>query len=547
MKDDTAWIRINEAGYSPKRKKIAIVLSEQDITGKSWSLKNNGKTILEGTLQNPIKGAGHHLPIGFFSYKIDISLITTIGDYTLELQGAETKQVYIRNDPYSKFMLEALSHAKVMRSGCKTPLSEASHIGDAKAIVYKVNGDWKDGKWEKAQPERTLDMLGGHYDAGDYIKFTLTEASLAWHLLEAYSVLLAKDNKDSELSLLLDEIKHSLDYLAKTFPDENIFVIQVGDGKDHNYGWRLPDEDVLREKRPALCALSRTQMGSTAAVLAFGARVFKEKDAKLSTFYEDKAIAIYKRAREKDTHKSAFERDDANDFYYDYDDTDNMALAAIELYHLTQSEEYLNDCKEYAPSANEMVSWAEFNATINLRLAQNNDKRGTELFLEEMKSYYNVQNSKDNVWNLPLDDYTWGVLPVWIGMANHLYLAELFDETIKGSDTFYGVLDYVFGCNNWGIPMIATFELQNSIKNVYNQRTHLLKQLAVGALSEGPACRKTHEQHREHFFEKTPKDNPYEKFNTPTAVFDDNAFDYVISESTIWGQGNVILMLALAE
>ncbi|GBU25460.1 endoglucanase [Fibrobacteria bacterium R8-3-H12] len=515
------WIRINQAGYAPERNKTAIVLSDTDIAGQIWNLKKNDSTVLSGKI--PAGKPGDNIySAQAFAYAIDFSKLKEKGSYFLEVAGAQTQQVLVKDDPYSLFATQALMHLRAMRS---------RHLGDSAAIAHNVKGDWRQGAWQEASPRKTLDMQGGHYDAGDYIKFTLNEAYLAWHLLNAYienPSLFVKVQSTSNLPDILDEAKHSLDYLLKTFPDENTFVIQVGDGKDHEQGWRLPEMDALNGKRPALCALSRTQMGSTAAALALGANVFKNIDANLAAKYREKAKAIYARARQSDTQASAFERNKVNDFYYDQTDEDNMALAAAEL----------GDTKAYAPPAASEVSWSEWNAFANHRLAQQGDEAAKKRLLFEASRY-----ELENIWNLP-GDYIWGSLHRWIGMANAHFRAQRLQG--KGlSLPFLGVLDYVFGCNNWGIAMLASADLPYSIRNIYNGIYRLTKVFPTGALSEGPGDKATHLEMRKYF--AIPKNNSFEKFNTEAGVFYDNADDFMIQESTIGGQGDLLLMLALAS
>jgi len=505
------WIRINQAGYTPERNKTAIILSDTDIAGKTWNLKKNDSTILSGKI--PVGKLGDNIYVAqAFAYIIDFSKLKEKGSYTLEVPDAQTQQVLIKDDPYSPFATQALMHLRAMRS---------KHLGDSAAIVYKVKDDWRYGTWQETKPHRTIDMQGGHYDAGDYIKFTLNEAYLAWHLLNAYI-------ENPSLPNILDEAKYSLDYLLKTFPDENTFVIQVGDGKDHEQGWRLPENDALNGKRPALCALSRTHMGSTAAALALGANVFKNIDTKLSAKYREKAKAIYDRATQSDTQISAFERNVTNDFYYDQTDEDNMALAAAEL---GEKNAYV------VPAASE-VSWSEWNAFANYRMAEQGDKAAKSRFLLEAKRY-----EWENIWNLP-GEYMWGSLHRWIGKANvHLRAQRLQGKEL--SQPFWGVLDYVFGRNNWGIAMLASNDLPYSIRNVYNGIYRLTKIFPTGALSEGPGDKATHLKMRKYF--AIPKNSSFEKFNTEVGVFYDNADDFMIQESTISGQGDLLLMLALAS
>ena len=535
------WLRVNQAGYVPERVKKAVVLSDTDIKGKKWSLKKNDSTVLGGQLLAGKPGDNIYVAQAY-AYAIDFSSLKEVGTYALELEGAQTQQVLIRKDPYSLFATQALMHLRAMRSGGPTRLRNPSHLGDSAAIAHNVKGNWRQGAWEEAVPRRTLDMLGGHYDAGDYIKFTLNEAYLAWHLLTAFREnpsLFVLVQSQSGLPDILDEAKYSLDYLAKTYPDENTFVIQVGDGKDHNQGWRMPDMDALDGKRPALCALSRVHMGSAAAALALGAQVFKSLDASAAAIYENKAKAIYVRARKNDTQESAFERDQVNDFYYDQSDVDNMALAAAELYSLTKEQSYLKDGMSYATPAGYEVSWGSWNAFANHRLAELGDSGAKNRLLTEAGRY-----EQDNIWDLP-GGYIWGSLHRWIGMANAHLRAKRLDKARELTAPFLGVLDYAFGRNNWGIAMLASADLPYSIRNIYNGIYRLTEKFPVGALSEGPGDAETHIKMRQYF--SVPANNPFDKFNTSAGVFYDNASDFMIQESTVAGQGDFILMLALAS
>jgi hypothetical protein len=515
------WLRVNQAGYAPERVKIAVVLSDADIAGEKWSIKSSGKDVLNGKLSAGKKGDNIYVAQSY-AYSIDFSSLKDFGTYTLELTGAQPQQILIKDNPYSLFATQVLMHLRAMRS---------RHLGDSAAIVHNVKGNWKQGAWQEVSPRRTVDMQGGHYDAGDFIKFTLNEAYLAWHLLTAYQenpALFVKVQSASNLPDILDEAKYSLDYLAKTFPDENTFIIQVGDGKDHEQGWRMPEADALDGKRPALCALSRVHIGSTAAALALGASVFKNHDAAAAVLYESKAKAIYARAGKSDTQASAFERNEANDFYYDQSDVDNMALAAS----------YFGEGGAYAPPAGYEVSWGDWSFFANHRLAELGDIAAKERALLEARRY-----EQDNIWNLP-GGYIWGSLHRWIGMAN----AHLRAQRLQGkheSAVFFGVLDYVFGRNNWGIAMLASADLPYSVRNIYNGIYRLTKAFPVGALSEGPGDRETHVKMQKYF--EVPPNNPFDKFNTSAGVFYDSADDFMIQESTIAGQGDLILMLALAS
>jgi hypothetical protein len=221
--------------------------------------------------------------------------------------------------------------------------------------MFVPDGDPANGKWKPAEPARRVDALGGWYDAGDQIKFTLNQAATAYHLLSAYRLKpehFATEHSKSGLPDVLDEARHGLEFLMRVHPDRDTFIIQVGNAEDHNQGVRLPEHDKLDGKRPALCALSRVHMASAAAALALGARTFADvgrtEDA---ARYGEMARTIYARSLESDTIPTAFERDDVNDFYRDPDPRDQLALAAMELHALTGDRSFLDQAIAFAPRA----------------------------------------------------------------------------------------------------------------------------------------------------------------------------------------------------
>jgi hypothetical protein len=219
-------------------------------------------------------------------------------------------------------------------------------------------------------------------------------------------------------------------------------------------------------------------MGSAAAALALGGQVFQSLDSNAATLYASKAKAIYARARKNDTQLSAFERDKVNDFYFDQTDNDNMALAAAELFRLTKQQSYFDEGKAYAPEAGYWVSWGEWNSFANHLLAKLGDAGAKNRMLAEVLRY-----EQDNLWNAP-NDYTWGTLHRWIGMANAHLRAHRDLQGIKNfTAPFLGVLDYAFGRNNWGIAMVASADLPYSVRNIYNDIYRLSGAFPVGALS----------------------------------------------------------------
>ncbi len=553
LRADEIHLRWNQAGYRPAQTKIAIAMSERDLAGVGWTLRragDDGAEAARGVLGASVASAGDNTPFAF-NHAADFTTVVAPGAYRLEIAatGVAPADVRIAEAPYAPLLPLALRHLRVMRSGSPEALLRAySHPGDARALVRVPDDDPANGAWKPAEPARTVDALGGWYDAGDQIKFTLNQAYTVYHLLLAYRLapaLFGKTYSASDLPDVLDEARHGLEFLARIHPDADTFVIQVGDAQDHSQPMRLPEHDALDGRRPALCALSRVHMASAAAALALGARTFGEIGrAEDAARYAERARAIYARAQKPDTIASAFERDQVNDFYHDPTDADQLALAAMELHALTGEARFLEQAKAFAPPAGREAGWHDWNWLANAALAPHDPAAGERL-REETRRYVERAAGPGAPWGLPTR-YVWGSLHRWIGAANAAKMASRqLGASVEREALFASILDYTFGRNNWGVSFLFSEELPNTLRKLYSPAYRLLGEFPTGALSEGPGNRSTHESLRRYF--KIADDDPFHRFNTPAAVFFDNETDFMCQEATIGGQADLVLMLTLAS
>ncbi|HEY5553281.1 MAG TPA: glycoside hydrolase family 9 protein [Opitutaceae bacterium] len=542
------FYRWNQAGYSPQQPKSIVAMSDANLAGIEWTIRSGERTGMRGRFGPSVTGAGDHTPFAF-NHVVDFGELRDHGEFEFLVEGKQVAQFRIATTPYLRFIPMALRHLRAMRSGShETLLREFSHPGDARAPMFVPDGDPSNGKWKPAEPARTVDALGGLYDAGDQIKFMLNQAATSYHLLYAYRLkpaYFATEHSTSGLPDVLDEARHGLEFLMRVHPDRDTFIIQVGNGEDHNQGMRLPEHDKLDGKRPALCALSRTQMGAAAAALALGARTFAEigrtDDAER---YGAMARKIYARALEPETIPTAFERDETNDFYHDPDPTDQMALAAMELHALTGDEVDLKQSIALAPPAAEEVGWKDWNWLANDALSPH-DRAASVRLLNETTGYVRHALEKGAPWGIP-SRYVWGSLARWVGIANaSMQTARLHDDVSPQHQLlFWLMVDYTFGRNNWGVSFLFCEDLPNTVRNIYSPTYRLLEKFPTGALSEGPGGRKLHESLSRYF--KITDDDPFHRFNTPAAVFFDSSSDFMCQEATITAQADLVLMLTLA-
>ena len=543
-------LRFNHVGYSPIRTKKIIVMSDIDQSKGRWRLfDKNGNVALTGFLGSSLFGKTSHTPKNF-NYIINLTPVQKVGSYSLKVADAEPVTIQVKQNLYDFMIADILRHLRVARSGSAGALLHPeSHRGDKNSKIYRSIGDLDKGEWEVDPSKKIVDMLGGWYDAGDYIKFTLTIAYTAYYLLRAYETypdIFKKENSLTSLVDVLDEAKHGLDYLLKTLPDNNEFIIQVSTGADHKEKFRMPEHDKRDGRREALSAISPAYMGLTSAALALGANIFHDLgEIEQANQYRLKALSIYQRARQADALRApVFERDEINDFYKDEKSEDNMGLAAIELYRLTGKSHFLSDAKSYSDLAGNggWAAWCCVTSSLNFRLAHL-DSKATEIFLAELTGFESYDQDNGNIWGLPMRQY-WGPLQGAFIAAAYSGLAFMAEQRSDAS-LMWNNIDYFLGRNNWGIAFIASPEVPNSVRNVYSQIYQLTNEFPLGAVAEGPGDRATYEKLKNDF-KAHPSDDLFEEFNTEQEVFFDNSSNYQAMESVITLQASAIYMLSVA-
>ena len=548
------YIRYNQSGYELNRPKKLFVIADENCSGIAWSITNaTNQSVLSGTLTTSMAAAGSYTPKAF-NHLLDISNLNTNGVYTLTVTGIAPVKIIVKDRNHAALVHSILKTIRARRSGSADAyLHGISHLGDSSSAVFERTGT-NNGTWAAREDALKVNMVGGYYDAGDYIKFTTTTSYLTYHLLRAYEEapeLFDGVKKYSKTALddLLDECKWGLEYLSKTNPQTGIFIIQVGGAKDHNQGTRLPENDALNGKRESYSNLSRPQMGTTIAALALGSKVFADKGLSLeATTYKNMAIQIYLAAKAA-TGTPAWCQGGGAIFYKDASIEDNMGLAAIELYRLTNVASYLSDAKAYALTADAgyWSAWGNLNILLNNRIVANYPAAETAL-LTDLDNFNTNASQTGNIWGLPHES-VWGSLYSQLSVASNAILYKQFKKSTTIYDNFaYNVTDYLFGTNNWGLSFLAHKKFTTGITTSYAQ-IYKLNALVFpeGELAEGPSTAAEHTGEEGSFSPVHNANLWHKEFNTSLFTFFEEPGDYVCMETTIAGLGDALLFLTLSS
>jgi endoglucanase len=253
-----AYVRVNQVGYVQDGPKQAFLLSTQDHGGEPFDLVGDGGVVaFSGTIgadRGPWNDRYGHVN------QIDFDAFADPGVYVLEAAGATSAPFEIGSGSavFGHLIENALAFFHEQHDGRHVVPGlldrKPSHLNDARATAYEtpvyVNGHLS----QPLVPTGTVDVEGGWFDAGDYIKFVHTAA-----FVEVPMQLALRD----DTSLFTNggpnfraEAKFGLRWLLKMIDvDRGVVYYQVGIGNgglgynsDHDV-WRLPEVDDAMKGR----------------------------------------------------------------------------------------------------------------------------------------------------------------------------------------------------------------------------------------------------------------------------------------------------------
>jgi hypothetical protein len=517
------YIRLSQIGFLGPEEKSAIVLSKSELGAVNFDVINSGtgKKVYSGMAQ---KTAGRYSGFNFI-YNLDFSSLNIQGSYYLKVGSTQSLPFSIGDKIYSSLTDGLLGFFQVQRCGYTNPIMHNTcHIADATAVI--------DGK---NRIDKKLDVTGGWHDAGDYVKFLNTTAVAAYTLLFAYDfdpVKFGFDRNNNNVPDILEEAKVGLDWLLRCYYSPFKLVTQVQDLRDHDYGWRMPENDPLQFDRPAFIGIGKNLIGIYTATLALASKIWKEK-IKYYDFAEkclNTAQAVYTiRSKVPDLDTSG------TGHYLDKEYAGKLALGAYELYSATGRKEYLSQSTTYADQAGSDYwwSWGNINSFAHYRLASY-DRKYVK-YIEKNLARFSEAGTK-NVFGLGAEA-TWGTTNTLLGIT----LQAILYKKITGDGRFdhLGILqrDFVTGRNPWGVCLISGFG-GNPVRELHHQISYLNGGKVTGALAAGPVKRAVVQN------QKIPyeKSDQYSIFQSDEFYYRDERVDFITNEPTIVGNATALFV-----
>ncbi|MFI6497525.1 glycoside hydrolase family 9 protein [Nonomuraea typhae] len=300
MADTTAYIRVDQVGFAPGEAKTAYLMADRPLP--FTVVDNRGRTMFRGTAGPDL---GKWNDTYRHVYRLDLSRMRHPGTYRIKA-GGQTSPPFTIAPPIA--LTEPAAKIMTFFGGQR----DRWHKTDRAAFVYDwptfTGPDTDQIKGDLTKIGGPVDVSGGWFDAGDYLKFT--------HILAYVDTLLWAAKRDGAIDpRLRGEAGHGLDFLDKMWDETSkTLYIQVGIGAGNAEGtfagdhdvWRMPEEDdASAEKyirdRPVFRAaapgqpISPNLAGRTAAAFALAAQV--EPDRARARALLEKGASVYAMAK----------------------------------------------------------------------------------------------------------------------------------------------------------------------------------------------------------------------------------------------------------
>lgn len=551
-----SWVRVNQMGYLPNDIKVAVMIMEQPETVKSFKVTNvaTGKSVKI----KKVKMMGEQYPFGGTA-RLDFSQITEPGTYYITAGSAKSREFKIGKNVYAGANEVPLRYMRQQRCGFNPFLKDSCHTVDGRIVLSGED----DGKY--------VDVTGGWHDASDYLQYLSTSANAVYQMLFAYSQnpsvwadeylangLPGKNN----IPDILDEARWGLEWMLKMNPNDSTFFNQIADDRDHSFSG-LPARDTVDygwgpgKERPVYpcCGepygLSKykndskglaSSVGKFCSSFSLGAKVFGEIDAEFAKVLQSKATNAYKVG--KANPGACQTACTVSPYYYEEDNwSDDMELAAMEMYRATGEKDYLKDAIEYgrlepvtpwmgADSAHH-YQWYPFMNMGHVLLSMEKNERVKAEFLRNMKA--GLERVRDRAGN---SAFMHGIPFIWC--SNNLTIAFITQAMLYrklSGDTQYleietAMRDWLFGVNPWGKCMIIALPEDGDYPIDPHSPLAVKAECRLdGGVVDGPVYENIF---KSLWYLYLRNEDLYKRFHT-IAVYHDDYSDYSTNEPTMDG------------
>ncbi|MDE5628647.1 MAG: glycoside hydrolase family 9 protein [Muribaculaceae bacterium] len=573
-------LRVNQMGYLCNDFKSAVYVGDMDPENIIFEIVSpeRGKFELDSVADAPAWAPFKH------AARIYFSSVTTPGEYVISARrlpdGAvmDVAKLYIGNDAYSRLAIHEmpLNYLRQQRCGYNPVHDAECHQHDGFLVL---SGD-DDGKH--------YDVRGGWHDASDYLQYLPTSANTVYQLLFAYkknpdvwadNYDAAGKNGSNGVPDILDEARWGLEWMCRMNPEDNVYLNQIADDRDHRYAG-VPQKDSVDygrgpgAGRPVYpvsgepYGLMKNKNRSTgeassvakfASAFALGSKLFQNSDPDFAKDLASRAEKAYAYAK---AHPGASQTAPCvSPYFYEEDNwVDDVELAGAQLSRLLNKPVYEKEAAEYgaqepctpwmgADTARH-YQWYPFVNLGHALLAESSSPEISTPFKKYLKDGVErvAKRGESNA-------FRYGVPFIWC--SNNLAVAfvtqAMLYRELTGDNTYIeaetAARDWLFGVNPWGQTMIILPDgmVESSPVDPHSAMVDLVvnrrpgRDWLVGGIVDGPVYTGIFNSlwgvHLRH-------DDRFAHAQGPVAVYHDDYSDYSTNEPTMDGTASLTFMLS---
>jgi len=569
------WIRINQLGYLPGASKKAILLSESPQIINQFSIHDALTNKLLAEFKT-LRSWGE-----FQSFKsvyiLDFSNFKISGAFYIKAGLIFSPTIYINKNIYLGSADHLLNYIFQQRCSNNLDNSNLFQQSDGKSAIVdeykfiqhtekiagntisntkssKTKQNKKTVRVENVDSLKLINIPGGWRDTENLNQNGIISATVIYQLLFAYQMnpVAFHDKRDAlgneipnGIPDILDEVKWGLDWLMKMYPEKNLMFCQTGDDRDASTTNLLDNKTAggVKTYRPAYIATGKPQglfkfknyssgiaslAGKYASAFALGSQLLAKYYPSFADSLSTKAFEAFQLGKDNPGFCQTIPAK-LPVFLEENNWTDDMELAAIQLYRLTFEGKYLNEAVQYGKMepispwlCSDSARYYQWYPFINLGhyvLANVENPRYRKEYLQNMHD--GLQRMNLYAINNP---FFVGVpmirnsnnLVAALATQCHLYQTSTNDSTFLDMEN--GLIDWLFGRNPWGKNMISgltknvhtinPFSFENKKNNSSN-----------GGLISGAVSKTTFDRLSEKYI---PKQELYNRFQSEWSVFQDN-------------------------
>lgn len=599
-----AWIRINQLGYLPTGQKKAILLSKSVQNIKKFYIYDalTNKTVAEC---NSVVSWGE-----FETYKstfiLDFSTFTQQGAYYIKAGLIYSPTLYINKNTYlgsADFLLNYLRQQRVIpkqgnhQYNCYETTGDDDKQLDLKLLyesdyfqnpVYTKSGSSKSSK--KNAPSivfdlpKQINLTGGWTEPAEFIQYGSTSAVAVYQLLFAYQMNPESfaDNVDASgkkgqngIPDILDEAKWGLDWLMKMYPGKDVLYHQIGDNRENDvfhlpyelnvdYGWGVGygRSAYLATSKPQGVYKNKNHSNGIASVAGKYASCFALGSQVLARYYPNYADSLIAKATDayqlgKKYPGVCQSVPGKSQLYYEEDNwSDDMELAAAQLYQLTYDGSYLKDASKFGrmePVSPWLCSdttvryqWFPFINMGHFIVTNVENPRFQKEFKENLlsgihrMSLYASTNPFDVGVPMVMNSNN-----MVVALASQCKLYRTLTNDSSFIDMENNLIDWLFGRNPWGISMVVGLpKLGSSPVSPHASIVSKSNSLPVGALIGGAVNKSVFDNL---VGINLSKEDQFERFQTNWAVYHDDINDLSTNEPTLDGTASLTYLLSCKQ